>query len=93
MPCEADAGRDADRQRFASPSPPGDVNRYRYAALFVLLSAVWGTAFVVTKVGLRTTPPALLAALRFDLATVLLFGYVALRGCGGGRAVPTGTRS
>jgi drug/metabolite transporter (DMT)-like permease len=56
------------------------VNRYRHAALFLCLSAVWGTAFMVTKVGLQTAPPALLAALRFDIATVVLFGYVALRG-------------
>jgi drug/metabolite transporter (DMT)-like permease len=56
------------------------VNRYRHAALFFCLSAVWGTAFMVTKVGLQTVPPALLAALRFDLATVLLFGYLVARG-------------
>lgn len=56
------------------------MNRYRHAALFILLSAVWGTAFMVTKVGLQTVPPALLAALRFDLAAVVLFGYLAIRG-------------
>ncbi|WP_254543611.1 DMT family transporter [Halomarina pelagica] len=51
--------------------------RYRNAALFVALAAIWGSAFVVTKVGLRHLPPTLFAALRFDLAAVLLFGYVA----------------
>lgn len=56
------------------------MNRYRHAALFLCLSAVWGTAFMVTKVGLQTVPPTLLAALRFDIATVVLFGYVAMQG-------------
>lgn len=55
------------------------MTRFRYALLFVLLAAVWGTAFMVTKVGLRAVPPTLLAAVRFDVASVLLFGYVALR--------------
>lgn len=34
-----------------------------YVALFLLLAAVWGTAYVATKVGLQTVPPTLLAAL------------------------------
>jgi len=55
-------------------------SRYRNLALFVLLAALWGTSFMVTKVGLRNIPPVLFAALRFDLGAILLFGYVAAKG-------------
>lgn len=54
------------------------MGRYRNASLFVLLSMVWGSAFVVTKAGLDYLPPALFAALRFDLAAVVLFGCAAV---------------
>jgi drug/metabolite transporter (DMT)-like permease len=56
------------------------MTRYRTAAAFLLLSAVWGTAFVATKAGLAYLPPTLFAAIRFDVAAVLLFGYVAVSG-------------
>ncbi len=52
------------------------MGRYRDAALFLLLAAVWGTAFVATDVGLEYLPPTLLAAFRFDLAAVALFAVV-----------------
>lgn len=52
------------------------MDRYRNAVLFVALAAIWGTALMVTKAGLAHLPPTLFAALRFDLAVVLLFGYV-----------------
>ena len=45
----------------------------RDAAGFLTLAAVWGTAFVATKAALADFPPVLLAALRFDIAAVLLF--------------------
>jgi drug/metabolite transporter (DMT)-like permease len=56
------------------------MSRYRTVAVFVLLSAVWGTAFMATKVGLAYLPPTLFAAVRFDIAAVVLFGFVALTG-------------
>jgi drug/metabolite transporter (DMT)-like permease len=55
------------------------MSRYRNLLLFSLLSVVWGSAFVVTKVGLEDLPPALFAAVRFDLASVVLFGCAAVR--------------
>lgn len=54
--------------------------RHRTTAVFVLLSAVWGTAFVATEVGLDSLPPALFAAVRFDVAAVFLFGLARSRG-------------
>lgn len=48
---------------------------YRDAALFVLLSVLWGTAFMVIKAGLEFIPPVLFAALRYDIAGVIMLGY------------------
>ncbi|QLG26838.1 DMT family transporter [Halorarum halophilum] len=59
----------------------------RDAAGFLTLAAVWGTAFVATKAALADFPPVLLAALRFDIAAVLLFG---LAFAGGRRIRPAG---
>lgn len=50
--------------------------------LFVGLAAVWGTAYLAIEVGLRTVPPVTLAALRYDVAGVLLLaiaGVIAVR--------------
>lgn len=58
-----------------APSVPA---RYRDAGLFVLLAALFGGSFVAIETGLRELPPVLFAGLRFDLAAVVLLGYVAL---------------
>lgn len=49
--------------------------RFRNAALFVLLSAAWGSAFTAIKAGLEFFPPVLFAAFRYDLAGILMLGY------------------
>lgn len=43
--------------------------------LFVLLAAVWGSAFMAIKAGLDYFPPVLFAAIRYDVAGVLMLGY------------------
>lgn len=48
-------------------------------ALFVGLAAVWGSSFVAITAGLEYFPPLLCAALRFDLAALAMFAYVAVR--------------
>ena len=55
------------------------MRRHHATGLFVLLAAVWGTGFVATKVGLETIPPVLFAAVRFDVAALVLFGYLLVR--------------
>jgi len=50
----------------------------RAAALFVVLAVVWGTAFVAIKAGLAALPPVFFAAVRYDVAAVLMLGYAAL---------------
>jgi drug/metabolite transporter (DMT)-like permease len=54
-----------------------DVSRHRNLALFLLLAAVWGSAFVAIKAGLEYLPPVLFAALRYDVAGVVMLAYAA----------------
>jgi drug/metabolite transporter (DMT)-like permease len=53
------------------------VSRYRHAALFLALSAVWGSAFAAIKAGLAFFPPVLFAAVRYDVAGLVMVGYAA----------------
>ena len=52
-----------------------DSMRYRTAALFVLLAAVWGFSFVAARTALPYIPPVPLAALRFDIVAVVMVAY------------------
>jgi drug/metabolite transporter (DMT)-like permease len=49
---------------------------YRNGGLFLLLSVLWGTAFMAIKAGLAFMPPVLFAAFRYDIAGVIMLGYV-----------------
>lgn len=51
--------------------------RFRNAFLFFVLAVVWGSAFTAIKAGLEFFPPVLFAALRYDLAGILMLGYAA----------------
>lgn len=51
--------------------------RFRNALLFLTLAVVWGSAFTAIKSGLEFFPPVLFAALRYDLAGLLMLGYAA----------------
>jgi len=55
------------------------VSTYRNLGLFLVLSALWGSAFMAIKAGLSAFPPVLFAALRYDVAGVVMLGYAALR--------------
>jgi drug/metabolite transporter (DMT)-like permease len=50
---------------------------YRDGALFLLLSMLWGTAFMAIKAGLAYIPPVLFAGFRYDIAGVIMLGYAA----------------
>ena len=49
--------------------------RYRNLVLFLVLAVVWGSAFTAIKAGLAYFPPVLFAAVRYDLAGLLMLGY------------------
>jgi drug/metabolite transporter (DMT)-like permease len=59
--------------------------RYRNLVLFCVLAAVWGSAFMAIKAGLGTPSspayffdaPVLFAAVRYDVAGVVMLGYAA----------------
>ncbi|QKY21435.1 EamA family transporter [Halolamina sp. CBA1230] len=52
------------------------MTRYRNLALFLVLAAVWGSAFMAIKAGLDAGfPPVLFAAVRYDIAGVLMLCY------------------
>jgi len=53
------------------------VSRARNLALFLVLAAVWGSAFMAIKAGLAYFPPVLFAALRYDVAGVIMLAYAA----------------
>jgi drug/metabolite transporter (DMT)-like permease len=53
------------------------VSRYRNLALFLVLAAIWGSAFMAIKAGLAYFPPVLFAAVRYDVAGVLMLAYAA----------------
>lgn len=49
--------------------------RFRNAILFLALAVAWGSAFTAIKAGLAYFPPVLFAAIRYDLAGVLILGW------------------
>jgi len=51
------------------------VSRYRNLVLFLVLAAIWGSAFMAIKAGLDYFPPVLFAAIRYDVAGVLMLAY------------------
>ncbi|MDG5775385.1 DMT family transporter [Haloarculaceae archaeon H-GB2-1] len=59
----------------STPTTPRLRRSYRNLALFVALAALWGGGFPAVEVGLDDFPPILYAALRFDVASVLMLAY------------------
>ncbi|WP_049924711.1 DMT family transporter [Halopiger djelfimassiliensis] len=53
------------------------MTRYRNFGLFLTLAACWGTAFVAISAGLKYFPPVLFAALRYDVAGLVMLAYAA----------------
>ena len=49
-------------------------------ALYALICLIWGSTWLVIKIGLVGVPPFLAAGLRFALASAVLFALIALRG-------------
>src|SRR5277367_4103010 len=47
---------------------------------FAIIYFVWGSTFLAIRVGVREVPPLVLAAMRFSVAGLVLFGWVLSRG-------------
>ncbi|WP_247729129.1 DMT family transporter [Halovivax limisalsi] len=54
------------------------MSQYRSVGLFLVLAFAWGSAFVAIDVGLGYLPPILFAAIRYDIAGLLMLGYAAV---------------
>src|SRR5213080_4364410 len=53
---------------------------------FAIIYFVWGSTFLAIRVGVREVPPFLLAAMRFLVAGLVLYGWMIARG----ESSPTG---
>lgn len=53
-----------------------NLHTHRWTAAFLAVSVLFGGTFVAAKAGLADVPPLLLVAARFDLAALVLGGYV-----------------
>jgi drug/metabolite transporter (DMT)-like permease len=47
---------------------------------FAIIYLVWGSTFLAIRVGVREVPPFLLAAMRFAIAGLVLYGWMIVRG-------------
>jgi drug/metabolite transporter (DMT)-like permease len=47
---------------------------------FAIIYFVWGSTFLAVRVGVREVPPFLLAAMRFLVAGIVLYGWMLARG-------------
>ena len=58
-----------------SPCP-----RWKTLLAFAIIYFVWGSTFLAIRVGVREVPPLLLAALRFLISGLVLYGWTRMRG-------------
>lgn len=54
------------------------MTRYRNISLFLILAEIWGGSYIAIKAGLAYFPPVTFAAIRYDIAAIIMLGYVAL---------------
>ena len=53
---------------------------WQIALAFATIYLVWGSTFLAIRIGVREVPPFLLAAMRFVLAGVVLYGWMRCKG-------------
>ncbi len=58
----------------------GQESRWKLLLAYAVIYLVWGSTFFAIRVGVHEFPPLLMAALRFLVAGVALYAWVALRG-------------
>ena len=54
--------------------------RWQILLAFAIIYFVWGSTFFAIRVGVREVPPFLLAAMRFFVAGIVLYGWMRARG-------------
>jgi drug/metabolite transporter (DMT)-like permease len=53
---------------------------WKVLVAFAIIYFVWGSTFLAIRVGVREVPPLLLAAMRFFIAGIVLYGWMRARG-------------
>ncbi len=61
-------------------APPRQVTRVPWQAKYLLLALIWGSSFLLMKVGLRTMAPLQISGLRIFAGTVTLLTLLAITG-------------
>jgi drug/metabolite transporter (DMT)-like permease len=70
----------------SDPDPPSAVDAntdrplWKTLLAFAILYLVWGSTYLAIRVGVREVPPFLLAAMRFLVAGLALYGWMIARG-------------
>src|SRR5712672_2193073 len=54
--------------------------RWKTLLAFAIIYFVWGSTFLAIRVGVREVPPFLLAAMRFVVAGLVLYGWTIVQG-------------
>jgi drug/metabolite transporter (DMT)-like permease len=62
--------------------------RWKTLLAFAIIYFVWGSTFLAIRIGVREVPPLLLAAMRFLVAGLVLYGWMIARG----ERSPTGSQ-
>src|SRR5204862_7786633 len=62
------------------PATATTVRRWQTLLAFATIYLVWGSTVLAIRVGVREVPPFLLAAIRFLIAGLLLYGWMLAKG-------------
>src|SRR5271163_3555967 len=57
-----------------------DRPRWKTLLAFGIIYFVWGSTYLAIRIGVREVPPFLLAAIRFLIAGLVLYGWMIARG-------------
>ena len=61
-------------------APAAHRETWKTLVAFGIIYFVWGSTFLAIRVGVREVPPLLLAAIRFSIAGIVLYGWMLARG-------------
>jgi drug/metabolite transporter (DMT)-like permease len=67
--------------KWTSVMQPGShPARWKVLLAFAIIYFVWGSTFLAIRIGVHEVPPLLLAAMRFFVAGIVLYGWMIARG-------------
>src|SRR5437667_7537891 len=68
------------RQQYVSAMSQFQRRSWKTVLAFAIVYRVWGSTYLAIRVGVREVPPFLLAAIRFVIAGLVLYGWMIARG-------------